>query len=76
MSMAVMTREHVPVLLGEVVEALAVRRGGRYVDNTLGGAARPGNPGRLRRTAAPGHRPDPDLAVARAAGAYGGCVTS
>jgi 16S rRNA (cytosine1402-N4)-methyltransferase len=34
--MAVMTREHVPVLLGEVVEALAVRPGGRYVDNTLG----------------------------------------
>jgi 16S rRNA (cytosine1402-N4)-methyltransferase len=36
MSVAVMTREHVPVLLGEVVEALAVRPGGRYVDGTLG----------------------------------------
>jgi 16S rRNA (cytosine1402-N4)-methyltransferase len=36
MSIAVMTREHVPVLLREVVEALAVRPSGRYVDCTLG----------------------------------------
>ena len=36
MSVAVMTREHVPVLLRQVVEALAVRPGGRYVDCTLG----------------------------------------
>jgi 16S rRNA (cytosine1402-N4)-methyltransferase len=36
MSTAVMTRQHVSVLLREVVEALAVRPGGRYVDCTLG----------------------------------------
>jgi len=36
MSTAVMTRQHVPVLLREVVDALAVRPGGRYVDCTLG----------------------------------------
>jgi len=36
MSVAVMTRQHVPVLLREVVEALAVRPGGRRVDCTLG----------------------------------------
>ena len=37
MSTAVMTRQHVPVLLREAVEALTVRPGGRYVDCTLGG---------------------------------------
>ena len=37
MSTAVMTRQHIPVLVREVVEALAVRPGGRYVDCTLGG---------------------------------------
>jgi 16S rRNA (cytosine1402-N4)-methyltransferase len=37
MSIAVMTRQHVPVLLREAVEALTVRPGGRYVDCTLGG---------------------------------------
>jgi len=37
MSTAVMTRDHVPVLLREVVEAMAVRPGGRWVDCTLGG---------------------------------------
>lgn len=37
MSIAVMIRQHVPVLLREAVEALTVRRGGRYVDCTLGG---------------------------------------
>jgi 16S rRNA (cytosine1402-N4)-methyltransferase len=31
------TTEHVPVLLKEVVEALAVQPGGRYIDGTLGG---------------------------------------
>jgi 16S rRNA (cytosine1402-N4)-methyltransferase len=36
MTVAVMMREHVPVLLREVVEAMAVRPGGRYVDCTLG----------------------------------------
>lgn len=37
MTTAVMTRQHTPALLKEVVEALAVRPGGRYVDCTLGG---------------------------------------
>jgi len=37
MTGAVMMRAHVPVLLQEVVEAMAVRPGGRYVDCTLGG---------------------------------------
>jgi 16S rRNA (cytosine1402-N4)-methyltransferase len=37
MSIAVMIRQHVPVLLREAVEALTVRPGGRYVDCTLGG---------------------------------------
>jgi 16S rRNA (cytosine1402-N4)-methyltransferase len=37
MTGAVMMRAHVPVLLREVVEAMAVRPGGRYVDCTLGG---------------------------------------
>jgi 16S rRNA (cytosine1402-N4)-methyltransferase len=36
MTVAVMTRAHLPVLLREVVEAMAVRPGGRYVDCTLG----------------------------------------
>jgi 16S rRNA (cytosine1402-N4)-methyltransferase len=36
MTVAVMMRVHVPVLLREVVEAMAVRPGGRYVDCTLG----------------------------------------
>jgi 16S rRNA (cytosine1402-N4)-methyltransferase len=36
MTVAVMMRAHVPVLLREVVEAMAVRPGGRYVDCTLG----------------------------------------
>jgi 16S rRNA (cytosine1402-N4)-methyltransferase len=37
MTTAVMTRQHTPALLKEVVDALAVRPGGRYVDCTLGG---------------------------------------
>ena len=37
MSVAVMMRQHIPVLLREVVEAMAVRPGGRWVDCTLGG---------------------------------------
>jgi len=37
MTTAIMTRQHTPALLREVVEALAVRPGGRYVDCTLGG---------------------------------------
>jgi len=36
MTVAIMMRAHVPVLLREVVEAMAVRPGGRYVDCTLG----------------------------------------
>lgn len=36
MTVGVMMKAHVPVLLREVVEAMAVRPGGRYVDCTLG----------------------------------------
>jgi 16S rRNA (cytosine1402-N4)-methyltransferase len=79
MSMAVMTREHVPVLLGEVLEALAVRPGGRYVDSTLGAG---GHARAILDASSPdgellGIDLDPDaLAVARERLApYGGRVT-
>jgi len=37
MSVALTSRRHIPVLINEVIEALDVKPGGRYVDCTLGG---------------------------------------
>ena len=43
MSMAVANQGHIPVMLNEVVEALNVRPGKRYIDCTLGGGGHAGS---------------------------------
>jgi 16S rRNA (cytosine1402-N4)-methyltransferase len=68
MTVALMTAIHIPVMVREVIDALAVRPGGRYVDGTVGEG---GHAEAILEVASPGGRllgidRDPDaLAVAR-----------
>ena len=79
MTVVMMTAIHIPVMVREVIEALAVRPGGRYVDCTVGEG---GHAEAILETASPGgqllgiDRDGEALAVARERlGPYGDRVT-